>query len=280
MTAGLIVFSDLDGCLLDRDTYSFEPAREALEALRRRGVPVVPCTGKTQAETAPLVARLGLRTPFVVENGGGVVGPSDPAGWYGPLPGPNGPRLLALGVPRGRLLGELPRLARDAGVGLRGFSTMSPEEVAALTGLGTKEAALALHREFDEPFLVAGSEGRDEALDQELDACARRIGLRVSHGGRLHHLHGPHDKGHGVRAVLGLWAAPAVRTVALGDAASDLPLLQAVARPILVPGPSGVDPALAAALPRAECAPRPGPEGWNAALLSVLDGAVLPRVGA
>ena len=30
----LVVFTDLDGCLLDERTYSFGPAREALERLR------------------------------------------------------------------------------------------------------------------------------------------------------------------------------------------------------------------------------------------------------
>ena len=265
-----IVFSDLDGCLLDRETYSFEPSRPALAALRQRRLPLVLCSGKTRAEMERVAARLGLRTPLVVENGGAVVVPA----------GRGRSLLLELGVPRRRLLAALPRLARDAGVDLRGFAQMTVDEVARLTGLGSKAAALALRRGFDEPFVVTGATSRDPALDARLDAAARALGLRVTHGGWLHHLHGPTDKGDGVRAVLRLYDADPERTIGLGDAATDAPLLRAVGRPIVVPGPGGVDPALAAALPRAEQAPASGSEGWNAAVLAVLAGGTLARVGA
>jgi mannosyl-3-phosphoglycerate phosphatase len=67
--------------------------------------------------------------------------------------------------------------------------------------------------------------------------------------------------------------------VGLGDALNDLPLLEAVDRPIVVPRrDSTVDPELARALPRAELAPAPGPVGWNAAVMIVLAGGTLPAV--
>jgi mannosyl-3-phosphoglycerate phosphatase len=44
MTPPFIVFSDLDGCLLDRRTYSAEAARPAVEALADAGVPLVLCS--------------------------------------------------------------------------------------------------------------------------------------------------------------------------------------------------------------------------------------------
>jgi len=69
--------------------------------------------------------------------------------------------------------------------------------------------------------------------------------------------------------------------VGLGDAANDLPLLLAVTRPIVMPGPDGtVDPVLATCLPGVERAPAPGPAGWSAAVLAVLPGGALPRVTA
>ena len=46
----LVIFSDLDGTLLDHQTYSPAPARPALEALRARAIPLVLCTSKTRAE--------------------------------------------------------------------------------------------------------------------------------------------------------------------------------------------------------------------------------------
>ena len=56
-----ILFTDLDGSLLDNDTYSFDEARPALEALRLENIPVILVSGKTRAEIEPLRERLCRR---------------------------------------------------------------------------------------------------------------------------------------------------------------------------------------------------------------------------
>jgi ribonucleotide monophosphatase NagD (HAD superfamily) len=45
-----LVFTDLDGTLLDHDTYDWTPARDALDRLTRAGIPVVFTSSKTAAE--------------------------------------------------------------------------------------------------------------------------------------------------------------------------------------------------------------------------------------
>ncbi|MFB3153818.1 MAG: HAD hydrolase family protein, partial [Candidatus Acidiferrales bacterium] len=45
--AQLIVFTDLDGTLLDHNNYRWEAARPALKQLRARRMPVILCTSKT-----------------------------------------------------------------------------------------------------------------------------------------------------------------------------------------------------------------------------------------
>jgi hypothetical protein len=72
----LVVFSDLDGTLLDHTTYEFGAARVALDRLHDEGVPLVLCTSTTRAEVEPLPIALGNRDPFIVENGGGVYVPA------------------------------------------------------------------------------------------------------------------------------------------------------------------------------------------------------------
>lgn len=68
----LLVFTDLDGTLLDHESYDWSPARQALNRLAALGALVVPATSKTRAEVAPLMAALGLTGPAIVENGAGV----------------------------------------------------------------------------------------------------------------------------------------------------------------------------------------------------------------
>ena len=43
------VVTDLDGTLLDH-SYSWEPARSTMAALKQQGVLVIPCTSKTAEE--------------------------------------------------------------------------------------------------------------------------------------------------------------------------------------------------------------------------------------
>ena len=50
MTARYVVFTDLDGTLLDHTSYSHQAAEPALEAIRERRIPLVFCTSKTRAE--------------------------------------------------------------------------------------------------------------------------------------------------------------------------------------------------------------------------------------
>jgi mannosyl-3-phosphoglycerate phosphatase len=155
-------------------------------------------------------------------------------------------------------------------------------EVATLTGLPAGQAALAAQREYDEPFVVEDASGPDPDVDARLDRAARARGLRVTHGGRVHHLSGPADKGRALREIAGRMPGGAEGdVVGLGDAANDLSLLLAATRPIVMPRPDGtIDSALAAHLPGVERAPAPGPAGWSAAVLAVLSGGSLPRVGA
>lgn len=262
----LVVFSDLDGTLLDEATYSFDAAREALGALAARGVPLVLCSSKTRIEMERCAQAMGLASPLVVENGGAILWPH--AGGY---------TVLARGTPRRRLIAALEDIARETGAVLRGFSTLSADEVARLTRLAPEAARDAMAREYDEPFLVdAGDIGR-------IASAAERRGLRVTRGGRFHHLTGPTDKGQAVREIVATYQAAGrhVRSAALGDSANDLSMLKAVDRPIVVPRSAGaVDAELARALPQAERAPAPGPAGWNAAVLAMLRGERLAAVAA
>src|SRR4030095_2019373 len=43
VSGGRVVVTDVDGCLLDAATYSWDAARPAIEALKQRGIPLVLC---------------------------------------------------------------------------------------------------------------------------------------------------------------------------------------------------------------------------------------------
>ena len=68
----LLVFSDLDGSLLDHYTYSFLEALPTVNLLEQLNIPLVLASSKTRAEIIELRSALGNRHPFIVENGAAV----------------------------------------------------------------------------------------------------------------------------------------------------------------------------------------------------------------
>jgi mannosyl-3-phosphoglycerate phosphatase len=218
------------------------------------------------------------RPVLAVENGGALVLPMDAA----PSEVRGGRRdgddwVFELGTPRRVLAACVDEIADETGVPLRGFARLRTADIERLTGLREDDARRAADREYDEPVLL---ETDDPTAADRVAAAAARRGLRFLRGGRFYHLTGPTDKGRALSLLLGLHAAEGRRftTIGLGDAPNDLSLLEAVDHPILIPRREGLDPLLAAALPAAERAPHPGPEGWNAAVLALL--ARLDRTAA
>jgi len=260
-----LIVTDLDGTLIDHDTYRADAARPALDAARAAGVPIVPCSSKTLAEMRRLAAEIALvPAPLIAENGGAVW---FPAGWPGLPAGAtavgDGSTVLVLGADAAALRPRLAVVAAAAGVAVTGISEMSDDDVAQRTGLALDVAALARQRQFSEPFLCEG----DETSLAALDDAARRVGARVTRGGRFFHLIGDTDKGAAVNVLRASLPAGA-RLLGLGDAPNDLPLLKAVDDAVIVAGAAGaLHPDLVAALPHAAHAPSAGPSGWNAAVL-------------
>ncbi|MFB0505675.1 MAG: HAD-IIB family hydrolase [Thermodesulfobacteriota bacterium] len=271
MVSHPIIFSDLDGTLLDPETYSFFAAIPALELIKEEGIPLVLCSSKTRAEIEILRRRLGIRHPFVSENGGGIFIPlsyfaeDDIRCVWPRAENINGYWVLILGTSY-PILREALEALRQNGFEVKGFGDMSAPEVAEITGLSRKEAESAKRREFDEPFIFHG----DEADLSTLLASVQKKGLRFTQG-RLYHLMGNHDKGGAVDVLKLLYQRKYgnIITIALGDSPADLPMLEKVDYPIVVRNYRGEhDPMIA--LPNLMRADGIGPEGWNKAVLEFI----------
>ena len=263
----LLVFSDLDGTLLDHDTYSFEPALPALTLLQERNIPLVFCTSKTRAEIEPLRNQLKNTHPFISENGGALF---IPKGYFCLEPETdwqdNHYLAVELGTQYIQLREVFKRMQSALPVKLKGFGDCTPDEVAELCGLSLPAAQLAMEREYDEPFIVEGKIPFDA-----LQEIASHSALQVTKGGRFYHLMGNNDKGKAVLLLREMYQGDAghLRTIALGDSFNDLPMLQVVDYPVLVKKPDGShDPAVR--LDNILRTRSSGPSGWCEALLELL----------
>jgi mannosyl-3-phosphoglycerate phosphatase len=277
----LVVFSDLDGTLLDPASYSWRPAEEALAALKAKEAALILVSSKTLAEIEPLHRQLGLQDPFIFENGGGIVAHrSSDSGEYlasrhqKTIESGDGSSLVfPLGEKYDDLVLALAEISDELGVKLVGFSSMSNSEIQDLTGLHLQDAVKARMRLFDEPFLLP-----PESLDRldELSAAAKRRGLQVVSGGRFLHLIGHSGKGEAVSILVAAFRqlCGEIITIGLGDSPNDFPFLQLMQIPILL-GEPGQHQGLPESLKDLRRIEKPGPAGWNRAVLDVLSGLLM-----
>ncbi|ULA65308.1 MAG: hypothetical protein LZF86_190611 [Nitrospira sp.] len=269
-----LVFTDLDGCLLDSLTYSFEAARPALERLQANHVPIVLVSSKTRAEIEPLRQRLNHHGPFIVENGGAIFVPLDTFRF--PLDRARrraNYHVIELGTPYAMLRDVLKQIEDAVGTPLIGFGDLSHNEIIELTGLSPEAARQATLREYDEPYLVQGPASIATEVCRQIVAR----GLQWTKGGRFFHLTGLTDKGQAALTLLHYykrqWRMDGplddIETVGIGDSLNDLPLLLAVDHPVLVQKPDGsYDPDIH--VPQLIRAQGVGPVGWNQAVLDLL----------
>ncbi len=267
----LVVFTDLDGTLLDHDTYSYDAACGALARLGEAGVPVVFCSSKTRAEIERVRREIGNDAPFISENGAAAFVPEGyfPFAVDGARRGA-GYDVLEFGRPYGEVIGILRRTAALVGVEVVGFSDMSVQDVAEATGLSLLDARLAMLREYDEPFRIL--DPRPGAAERLLRAL-RHAGLRCTEGGRFHHVTGWADKGAGVAALRGLFerAHRDVLTIGLGDGPNDVSFLLEVDIPVVVVNrASGATEDLVRRVPGARVTAAEGPLGWGDAVNRIL----------
>jgi mannosyl-3-phosphoglycerate phosphatase len=260
----LIVFTDLDGTLLDSTTYSFDLAVPALRELKHQLASVILVSSKTLQEVEFWRNQVDSRSPFAVENGAAVFAnrgnpalPTDVARQYGEYD------MVEFGVPYLSLTRALKSAARETACRVRGFAGMKVQEISRLCNLSLEQATLAKRRQYGEPFLIV------EGDVAEFQSAVQRRGLRMTRGGRFFHIMGQHDKADAVQLLIDAYRRMGpVRTVGIGDGLNDAGFLNIVDYPILLES-SALDE-VRRHVPRARIAPA-GPVGWNESVLEILE---------
>ena len=264
----LIIFTDLDGTLLNQEDYDYQPAIPMLEKFKQKGVPIIPVTSKTRAEVAQLREDIGLNDPFIVENGSGIFVPQkDDRFGIAESTLENKYTLQLLGCNYQEARAGLKQISADLGEDLRGFGDLSSTELQSLTGLPLEEVQLAQTREFTEPFITP-----KHIPTAKIEQTAAKYNFRVLVGDRFSHLIAASaGKGKAVNWLLKnyqtLNPTDKVMTVGLGNSPNDLEMLESVDIPLVIASRKGVHPGLKDK--GWEVPNSPGSQGWAEATAKI-----------
>ncbi len=252
----VLIFTDLDGSLMEHESYSIESARPALDALAARDIPVILNTSKTRAEIIRLQEEQDWFMPFVCENGAALYTNEN----FGEL-------AAEFGAPIHEWLGSVHALREEQNFNFSGFSDWSASDVMARTGLNQQQAELALTREYSEPIEWRDTSSAMRNFSEELAG----IGLRLLEGGRFFSIQGEYDKSnamHWMRETSEGGDVPI--TIALGDSPNDAGMLESADIAVIIK--SGKSDQIELQSPqRVIQSSRPGPAGWHDAIMEILE---------
>lgn len=259
----IAIFTDLDGTLLDHDTYSWTDARPALDRLKQLSIPLIAVSSKTLAELEYLNQTADLFDGLIGENGS-VVALRNDVEHFGPSPET---------IDRARQ-----EIQTAINIPVQSFRTVTPDIISAQTGLPLEDAMRAGQRHCSDPLIWKPTD-KDVAIARDI---AERFSLNLIKGGRFHTLCGLSNKGHAMQRMIErlsvTWrqdtpdaAAKRFVTIALGDSPNDIPMLAEADYAVQIPTKRGKRTLPLLDHPNLHIAPKPGPVGWNEAVNDILD---------
>lgn len=236
-----IIFTDIDGTLIDIYSGKFEGTDRLVKKLAKMGIPVILCSAKTRSEQEYIRNKLRLSDPFIIENGGAVVIPD---GYFDefeisvPRTRRNGYTLIEIGGHSIEIRKRLARIREELHINFKGTTDIALNEIRKKVQIPLPFARRMSKREYGETIL----EIDPSDLDRLAKVCTR-TGLKVIHGGRYTDITQGNDKGKATRILIDLFKQKYQprRTifVGLGDSENDLPMLELMDIPVLVQKANG-----------------------------------------
>lgn len=261
-----LVFTDMDGTLLNHHDYRVEAALPMLQKLEQMDVPVVFNTSKTFAELKSLVQQLHNRHPFIIENGSAIAVPDNyfslefQQQFMAQARTVSGYRLVVAGSEIAAINSFLKKTSPDA----INFNECSQLQAIQLTGLTASETRDAQKRQYSVPLVFSDSDEELNFIQQ-----AKQAGFSILKGGRFTHILGSCDKGSSMLILKNLYEKfyrKKFGLIALGDNHNDVDMLQQCDIPIVVNSPSSVR--LKLNRPDTIYTRKSAPEGWVEGLQS------------
>ncbi len=221
----IVIFTDLDGSLLHRDTFEFDSIKDYIKSLINKGVIIIPNSSKTEKEIEKFNEELGINLPYISENGSSIHGLN--------LITSNFPDKLVLSREKEELLkifeNKVPEKLKEKFFQISKMSKKEQENILGQKGVKLKDA---LDRKYTLPFLFKGDKKDKNKLLKVLNSCS----LTLQEGGRVSNLCDNTNKVKSMNRVVKILkkTEDKIKTIAVGDNYNDLDMLKSCEIPCLV----------------------------------------------
>ena len=221
----IVIFTDLDGSLLHRETFKFDQIKKYIKSLIDKGIIIIPNTSKTEKEIEKFNRELDVELPYISENGSSIHGLN--------LINANFPNKIVLSRSKDELLkifnNKVSEKLRNKCIHILDIDKKEQEKI-----LGQKDEKLkdALDRKYTSPFLFKGDKKDKNKLLKILNSYS----LTLQEGGRVSNLCDNTNKVKSMNRVVKILKTTEdkIKTIAVGDNYNDLDMLKNCDIPCLV----------------------------------------------
>ena len=219
------IFTDLDGSLLHRDTFKFDTIKDYISSLVDQGIIIIPNSSKTEKEIEKFNEDLGLKLPYISENGSSIQGLN--------LINNNFPNKIILSREKEELIkifnDKIPEQLKDKCTQVLKIDKKEQEKIFGLKDNKLKDA---LNRKYTSPFLFRGDKNEKNKLLKILNSNL----LTLQEGGRVLNLCDNINKVKSMNRVIKILkkTEDKIKTIAVGDNYNDLDMLKNCDIPCLV----------------------------------------------
>ena len=221
----IIIFTDLDGSLLHRDTFKFDPIKDFILNLINKGIIIIPTSSKTDIEIEKFNKELGLELPYISENGSSINKLN--------LINPNFPNKIILSREKEELQKifdfKVPEKIRNKCIFI---SKMNKNEQEKIFGQKDKNLKDILNRKYTLPLLFIGEKSEKKKLLKILNYNS----LTLQEGGRVSNLCDNVNKVKSMNKVMKILkkTEDKLKIISVGDNFNDLDMLKNSDIPCLV----------------------------------------------
>ena len=261
MTPKIIIFTDLDGTLLDRDTFKFDKIFSYLIELILEDICIIPNSSKTRQEVEFFNKELDENLSYVVENGAAIYNLN--------LINSSFPEKISLSRETSEILKIF---EKKVSIKLRSkckfINKLSIDKQVKILGLSKQKIKFALNREYTIPLLFDGSKNEKTSFFKSVSDA----GLSLQEGGRVINLCDKVSKAQAMKKVIKIFkkiSKEELITIGVGDNFNDLEMLKNSDIPCLVFN----DKFTMEKININNClvSKKPAPEGWEEVVKLALD---------
>ena len=222
----IIIFTDLDGSLLNKDTFRFDEIEDYFRELISKGIKIIPNSSKTEAELSDFNNQYNLNLSFIAENGSSIHGLN--------LMHKNLSEKISLSKSTDQIYTiyneNIPSNLKNK---ITFILKLNSKEQQEIFGLPLDKMMLALKRNYSLPIQFVGN----EIEKNEFIKIIKHVGLTVQTGGRIMNICDNVNKSKAMSKALKLISKKLegeIVTIGVGDNENDIEMIKQSNYPCLV----------------------------------------------